>query len=455
MVIRSINPFNSKTISEYTEMTPEEVDTIILETHKAFLHWRSTTFDYRAERLSKMSTILIKEKQNYATLITREMGKPITESKSEIEKCAWVCQYYADNGQRFLQDEIIITEFSQSFVTFQPLGVIVAIMPWNFPFWQVLRFAAAAITAGNTIVLKHASNIPGCALELENLFSKAGFPSHTFRTLLTTSNSMESIIENRFVRGVTLTGSVEAGKAVARKAGEMLKKTVLELGGNDAYIIMNNADVEIAACTCARSRLINSGQSCIGAKRFVVVKSQKKRFEELLTKHMKEATMGDPTDERTTVGPLARRDLRDNLHGQVQQSINQGARCLLGGFIPEGPGAFYPPTVLTDVKRGMAAYHEEMFGPVAAVIPVKDDVEAIAMANDSQFGLGAALFTTDIEKGRKIAINELEAGNCFINDFVQSDPRLPFGGIKESGYGRELSHYGIKEFVNIKTIVIK
>jgi succinate-semialdehyde dehydrogenase/glutarate-semialdehyde dehydrogenase len=328
-------------------------------------------------------------------------------------------------------------------------------MPWNFPFWQVFRFAAPALMAGNAAILKHASNVPGCALAIEDIFHRAGFPANVFKALLIGSNRVAAIIQDPLVKAVTLTGSTDAGRAVSKKAGEMIKKTVLELGGSDPYIILEDADLEAAVTVCVASRLTNSGQSCIAAKRFIVVESQRERFEELFVERIRAEKTGDPVEEDTTVGPLARHDLRDHLHRQVLESIEKGARCLLGGRVPEGRGAFYPPTVLTAVKKGMPAYDEELFGPVAAIISVKDEEEAIRVANDSRFGLGAAIFTRDVAKGERIAANEIEAGCCFVNALVRSDPRLPFGGVKDSGYGRELSHYGIKEFVNIKTVLVK
>jgi succinate-semialdehyde dehydrogenase/glutarate-semialdehyde dehydrogenase len=340
-------------------------------------------------------------------------------------------------------------------VTFQPIGVVLAVMPWNFPFWQVFRFAAPALMAGNTGVLKHASNVPGCALAIEEVFRHAGFPNHAFRTLLIGSKHVAAVIENPSVRAVTLTGSTPAGKAVASKAGEMIKKTVLELGGSDAYVVLGDADLEATVTMCVTSRLLNAGQSCIAAKRFVVVESIRSRFEDAFVTQMRLAKVGDPMDEHTQVGPMARHDLRDDLHQQVQVSLAKGATCLLGGVVPESQGAYYPPTVLTHVTKGMPAYDDELFGPVAAIIAVPDETAAIRVANDSVFGLGAAVFTQDVAKGEHIAAHELEAGCCFVNAFVKSDPRLPFGGIKESGYGRELSSYGIKEFVNIKTVFVR
>jgi succinate-semialdehyde dehydrogenase/glutarate-semialdehyde dehydrogenase len=332
--------------------------------------------------------------------------------------------------------------------------VVLAIMPWNFPFWQLFRFAAPALMAGNVGLLKHASNVPGSALVMEQIFRQAGFPEGVFTTLLIGSQRVDSVIEHPLVRAVTLTGSIPAGKAVAARAGSVIKKTVLELGGSDPYIILEDADLEAAVATCVTGRLINSGQSCIAAKRFIVVEQLRPQFEELFVELMQAKKMGDPLEEDTIVGPQARHELRDELHRQVQVSIEQGARCLLGGKIPEGPGAYYPPTVLTDVQPDMPAYCEELFGPVAAIIPVRDEAEAVRVANDSSFGLGAAVFTRDLKRGERIAATELEAGCCFVNAFVKSDPRLPFGGVKESGYGRELSSFGIREFVNIKTVYI-
>jgi len=455
MSIEAVNPATGETIRQYEEFTSEEVRGIIEQAHEAFLSWRSNSFAERAKLMKSAAQVLRDDKEEFATLMALEMGKPITAGRSEAEKCAWVCDYYADFAETFLQPEEISTDASNSYIKFQPIGVVLAVMPWNFPFWQLFRFAAPTLMAGNAGVLKHASNVPGCALAIEQVFQKAGFPENIFRTLLVGSSQVEAIIENPLVRAVTLTGSLAAGKAVAMKAGEVIKKTVLELGGSDPYLILEDADIETTVTTCVTSRLINAGQSCIAAKRFVVVESQKKLFEELFVEQMRAQKMGDPMDENTTVGPQARHDLRDELHRQVQDSIEKGAKCLLGGEVPDNKGAYYPPTVLTEVKKGIPAYEEELFGPVAAIIPVKDEEEAIRVANDSAFGLGAAVFTEDAERGERIAATELEAGCCFVNTAVRSDPRLPFGGVKESGYGRELSNYGIKEFVNIKTVFVK
>jgi succinate-semialdehyde dehydrogenase/glutarate-semialdehyde dehydrogenase len=454
-LIASVNPTSGEIINEYPEMTYEEVDEIIGQAHEAFLNWRKTNFATRADFMRQAAQILRDNTAEYARLMAHEMGKPVKDGRAETEKCAWVCDYYADNAEQFLQNERIETEANKSFITFQPIGLVLAIMPWNFPFWQVFRFAAPALMAGNVGVLKHASNVFGCALAIEDIFHQAGFPENIFRSLLVGSDQIEAIIEHPLVKAVTLTGSTAAGKAVGQKAGSLVKKTVLELGGSDPYIILEDADLDAAVATCVASRLINSGQSCIAAKRFVVVEAVRGQFEQHFVERMRAATMGHPLKEEIEIGPQARHDLRDALHRQVQYSIEQGATCLLGGQIPMGQGAFYPPTVLTNVRKGMPAYDEELFGPVAAIIPVKDEAEAIKVANDSVFGLGAAVFTRDMARGERIAAEELEAGCCFVNALVKSDPRLPFGGVKESGYGRELSDYGIKEFVNIKTVYIK
>jgi succinate-semialdehyde dehydrogenase / glutarate-semialdehyde dehydrogenase len=454
-MLQSINPYNQKVIQNYNEHSLDDIDSIINDTDNAFKEWQLTSFEKRTELLQNIASVLKKNILEYSNIITMEMGKPISESHAEVEKCAWVCEYYADNGEQFLSAQEITTDASKSFVTYQPLGVILAVMPWNFPFWQVFRFAAPTLMAGNAGILKHSSNVSGCALAIEQIFRDAGFPKNIFRTLLINSNKVATVIENSKVKAVTLTGSTPAGKAVASKAGEMLKKTVLELGGSDPYIILEDADLQKAVNSCSFSRLLNTGQSCIAAKRFIVVESILEKFQSLLIKNMKNVIMGDPFDEDTNIGPMARIDLRDDLHQQVKISMELGAQLLLGGKIPHSKGSFYPPTILTDVKPGMSAFDEELFGPVAAIISAKNEKEAIKLANNSVFGLGAAVFTENITRGEKIASEQLEAGSCFVNDFVKSDPRLPFGGIKQSGYGRELSDYGICEFVNIKTVYVK
>ncbi len=386
--------------------------------------------------------------------MAEEMGKPIRAGRGEAEKCAWVSEYYADHAERFLADEPADTDASRSYVAYRPLGPILAIMPWNFPYWQVFRAAAPALMAGNTVLLKHAPNVPGCAQRLEALFADAGLPDGCFQSLFLTNEQAGAVIRSRHVQGVTLTGSVRAGKAVARQAGARVKRTVLELGGSDPYVILEDADLEHAAEQCVQSRLTNSGQSCIAAKRLIVVDPVRSRFVDAVVERMRAARMGDPLDEETDVGPQAREDLRDALARQVEGSLAKGARCLLGGEPAPGPGWYYPPTVLVDVKRGMPAYKEEVFGPVASILSARDRKHAIRIANDTSFGLGAAVFTADVAEGERIARDELHAGCCFVNAFVRSDPRLPFGGIMDSGYGRELGRHGIREFVNAKTVYV-
>jgi succinate-semialdehyde dehydrogenase/glutarate-semialdehyde dehydrogenase len=454
MSFKSINPATGATIGSYKEMDRRQVARIIEGAHGAYLEWRGTGFPERASLMNSAARILRARARDYGKLMAEEMGKPIADGVAEAEKCATGCEYFAQHAEGFLARETVATDASKSFVVFRPLGVILAIMPWNFPFWQVFRFAAPALMAGNAAVLKHASNVPGCALAIEKIFTEAGFPENLFRTLMVSSKQIGAIIENPLIRATTLTGSGPAGRAVASKAGEMLKKTVLELGGSDPYLVLEDADVELAAQISVKGRLVNSGQSCIAAKRFVVIDRLRPQFEKLFVDRMRAVKVGDPMDKDTKVGPMARRDLRDALHKQVQASVKKGARVLCGGEIPKGKGAFYPPTVLSNVKKGMPAYDEEMFGPVAAVIAARDEGQAIEIANDSSFGLGGGVFSRDLARAEKLAVEEIEAGCVFVNEAVKSDPRLPFGGVKESGYGRELSIHGIREFVNIKTVFI-
>ncbi len=456
MTITTINPASGEKLETYQEHSDKEIGEIIQSSHRSFLEWRLLPVRQRAHFLAQTAAILKKRSKELAELMAREMGKPLKQGISEAEKCAWVCEYYAEHAADFLGDEHIATDATESFVTYQPLGVVLAIMPWNFPFWQVFRFAAPALAAGNAAVLKHSENSTGCALAIEQIFQQAGFPDNLFRTLVVNKDRVEkTIIDNEHVRAVTLTGSTRAGKAVAQAAGSRLKKTVLELGGSDPYIVLKDADIEMAAETCVASRLINSGQSCIAAKRFIVEKDILKPFTEAVVEKMESKKMGDPFSEDSDIGPMAREDLRDTLHNQVAQSLAKGAKRLTGGTIPDRPGAWYPATVLADVSKAMPAYEEELFGPVAAIITAKNDEDAIRIANDSPYGLGGAVFTSDLNKGRYIATKLIDSGNVFVNSFVKSDPRLPFGGVKESGYGRELSHLGIKEFVNAKTVYIK
>ena len=455
MEIYSVNPTNGENIKAYNTLSDEQISTKITQTHVAWLSWRLTGFDERFKLLINMANILKQRKQELAKLMAMEMGKPLLQGISEVEKCAAVCEYYAANAANYLKDQLVETEATKSYICFQPIGVVLAIMPWNFPFWQVFRFLAPALAAGNCGVLKHASNVPGCALVIEEIVKQAGFPANVFQALLASSKQVDKIIENKHIMAVTITGSTSAGQKVAQKAGSLLKKTVLELGGSDAYIILEDADLDKAAELCVNSRIINSGQSCIAAKRFIVVKSVAKQFIELFHQKMAAKKMGEPLDEGVEIGPQARIDLRDELHKQVQTSIAKGAKCILGGELMPGENAYYPPTILTHVKPGMPAYDEELFGPVAAIITAKDEDDAIAIANNSVFGLGGAIFTADKKRGEKIAATRMEAGSCFVNSMVKSDPRLPFGGIKQSGYGRELGIFGIHEFVNIKTVYIQ
>lgn len=455
MFLESRNPATNEIIQTYQEQSDGEIEQRLDAANSAHNQWRRVGFAERAAHLRAAAEILCKRRDEYATLMAVEMGKPLAQGVVEVEKCAWVCEYYADYAEKFLLPEIIPTDATKSFVTFQPMGILLAIMPWNFPFWQVFRAAAPALMAGNAVVLKHASNVSGCALEIERVFRDAELPDGLFTTLLLKSGRVNQLIEHPHVKAVTITGSTAAGKAVAAKAGEMLKKSVLELGGSDAYLVLVDANLQEAVSACVASRLINSGQSCIAAKRFIVVESIKKEFEEMFVGQMRLHKLGDPLNPEVTVGPMARHDLRDELHEQVTRSIAKGAKLLFRGEIPNDTGAFFPPTVLTNVKKGMPAYDEELFGPVAAIIAAKDEVDAIRIANNSVFGLGAAVFTQDVKRGERIAAEELAAGSCFVNAFVKSDPRLPFGGIKESGYGRELAMFGICEFVNVKTVWVK
>ncbi|MCU7938014.1 MAG: NAD-dependent succinate-semialdehyde dehydrogenase [gamma proteobacterium symbiont of Bathyaustriella thionipta] len=452
--IKSINPANEIDIQEFPDWGMEIIHPIIEAVDKAFEKWQLLEFTQRAQCFFKMAQILRDRKTEYAILMANEMGKPVSQGEAEIEKCAWVCEHYAERTTQYLTDRNIETENSESFVTFKPLGVIYMIMPWNFPFWQVIRGAAPTVMAGNTIVLKHASNVFGCAIAIEQLFKAAGFPDNVFRSLLTGSHTSADIIAHPKIRAVTLTGSERAGQQVAAHAGQNLKKSVLELGGSDPYIILEDADIDLAVASCGASRMLNGGQVCIAAKRFIVVESRRKEFEAKVLDLMRTYQMGDPLDPASNFGPMSKVKLRDELHQQVLQSVEQGARLALGGEIPAGSGAWYPATVLTNVKRGMTAYSEELFGPVATIISAKDEVEAIDIANESDFGLGGAIFTRDIEKGRRLARDMITTGTCVVNGFVKSDPRLPFGGIKKSGYGREIGEFGILEFVNIKTVVV-
>ncbi len=453
MSIQSINPATEEVIETFEPHTNAQVNQALDEAHNAFLSWRETTFAERGAVLHRVATYLREHKAELARLATLEMGKPIVESEAEVEKCAWNCDFYADNAEKFLADERIATNARESYVSFLPLGVVLALMPWNFPYWQVFRFAAPALMAGNTIVLKHASNVSLTALRMERIFQDCGLPEGAFRTVLVPGAETRRIIEDPRIAAVTLTGSDAAGVSVASTSGQVLKKTVLELGGSDAFIVLEDADLDAAAQMAVRARYQNTGQSCIAAKRFIVVEPVADAFEQKFVEAAAKLRVGDPLDRETQVGPMARGDLRDALEKQVQESLKMGARAVLGGKPLARKGYFFEPSIVTNVTPEMPLFREETFGPVAAVIRARDTEDAVELANDSNFGLGGNLWTSNIERARSLA-RHLESGAVFINGMTASDPRLPFGGIKHSGYGRELSSFGIREFVNIQTIWI-
>ena len=452
-MLRSINPATGEQLESFAETTATQLDRLLDGAEQAFHDWRRRPVTDRTRLLRRAAEVLKAGKAKYARAMALEMGKPLAQGEAEAEKCASVCDYYAEHGQDFLAQQPRDLDGTRSYVRFDPIGPVLAVMPWNFPFWQVFRFAAPALVGGNVGVLKHASNVTRCALLIEEVFREAGFPENAFRSLILSSGRVAGVIADPRIRAVTLTGSEAAGSQVAEQSGRHLKKTVLELGGSDAFIVLEDADLPKAAKTAADARLINSGQSCIAAKRFIVVAPVAARFEELFATEMASRRMGDPLATGTQVGPQARTELRDDLHKQVQRSARRGAKVAIGGVVPKGTGAFYPPTVLTDVRPGMAAFEEEVFGPVAAVVRARDAADAVALANASPYGLGAAVWSEDRTRAERIA-GELEAGCVFVNGMVRSDPRLPFGGVKRSGYGRELSEYGLREFLNIKSVAV-
>jgi succinate-semialdehyde dehydrogenase/glutarate-semialdehyde dehydrogenase len=449
--IKSINPYSGKDIESYTAHTKNEVEDVLNKANLQYKEWKNVSFQERKKLMLSAANELKSNKQEYAELITLEMGKPIKQAVAEVEKCARVCEYYADNTQNHLANEKINTDADASYISYEPVGVVLAIMPWNYPFWQVFRFAAPALMAGNVAVLKHASNVSGSALNIQKVFEKAGFPKHCFTTLLVGSDTVESIIENEAVKAVTLTGSGPAGSAVASIAGKNIKKTVLELGGSNALIVFKDADINKTLETCIQARFQNTGQSCIAGKRLLVDESIAADFLEKLSAKVRNLKSGDPMDDDTYIGVMAKEDLAEELEEQLQKSITQGAEILVGG---KRKGTYFEPTVVINVSKEMEIFKEETFGPVLSVTTFKTESEAIALSNDSKFGLGVSLFSKDVKRMEKL-IPQFDEGAVFINDLVKSDPRLPFGGIKTSGYGRELSKEGIREFVNVKTVYIK
>jgi succinate-semialdehyde dehydrogenase / glutarate-semialdehyde dehydrogenase len=450
-MFKSINPYNQTLIEEFDSDSPAVVDKKVQSAAAAFRSWRKTSFQERSERMRRAAVILRQNKEEYARTISLEMGKVIAEATAEVEKCANGCDYYAENAERFLSDISVSTEASKSFIAFQPLGPVLAIMPWNFPFWQVFRFAAPALMAGNVGLLKHAANVCRCSLTIEKVFREAGFPDGAFQSLLVDSKNVADIIARDEIAAVTLTGSEFAGTQVASAAGKNLKKTVLELGGSDPFIVLEDADLQLAAKVATQSRMQNAGQSCIAAKRFIVVERVKDEFTHLFQKNIESLKQGDPFATGTTTGPIARVDLAEDVENQVKKSVQAGAHLVLGG---ERSGCNFQPALLENVKPGMVAFDEEVFGPVASVIRVKNEMEAVVVANASRYGLGSSVWTRDKDRGEKVA-REIESGCVFVNSLMRSDQRLPFGGIKKSGYGRELSELGIKEFVNAKSIYIQ
>ena len=453
--LQTVNPATGAPGKSYDPHGIDDARDAARAARSAFVGWRRTSFGERSVVIHKAAEILRNRKDELARLMTEEMGKTFDEGRAEVEKCAFHCDWFADHAQNYLAAEPADIGGGEAFVTFNPIGIVLAVMPWNFPLWQVFRAAAPALMAGNGMLLKHASNVPGCALAIEDVLHQAGVPKDLFRALLLPSSEVEALIKDENVAAVTLTGSVPAGRHVATAAGSVIKNCVLELGGSDAYVVLEDADIAAAAKVAATARMVNGGQSCIAGKRFIVVRPIVEQFERALVDAMRSYEMGDPTREGTKLGPLVSEKARDEIHRQVEKSIANGAKLLLGGKVPERPGAWYPATVLTNVRPGQPAHDEEVFGPVAAIIAAEDEADAIRIANDSEFGLGSGVLTSDIDRGRRIAAEELEAGMSFVNENVRSDPRTPFGGVKHSGYGRECGAFGIREFVNIKTVHVK
>jgi len=452
MALVSINPSTGKKIQSYAELAEEEVKIILNNVHTAKDKWAFSDLSLRLNCVSEMIGVLKDNKREFSHIITKEMGKPVSQSVAEIDKCIFLCKYYFENAEGILADRLIKIDEMQCTISLQPIGIVLGIMPWNFPFWQVYRFAIPTILAGNACLLKHAPNVQGCAEVIESAFVEAGFPVNIFRNIPIAVENVSKVIGDSRVSAVTMTGSTKAGRSVAKTAGQNLKKTVLELGGSDPYIILDDADLDKTVNSCIDGRILNSGQSCISAKRIIATENTYDLVLEKLENNLFSKIMGDPFDN-VDIGPMVSLKARDEVHNQVTRSIDAGAILVMGGFIPDMPGAYYPITLLADVEVGMATFEEEIFGPVFSLTKANDNHHAIELANQTPFGLGAAVFTRNTEEGVNIAKTRIDAGSCFVNDFVKSDPRLPFGGIKESGYGRELSSFGMMEFVNVKTIV--
>ncbi len=451
MEFQTVNPATAEVIRTWRKMGPDEVMQTARLSHEAFKQWRSLSVTERLPYFLRLAAVLRDNLEDWATLVTTEMGKPITEARAEIEKCAWMTEVYAANAEAWLADEKVAADGREHIVIFQPLGVIFSIMPWNYPFWQALRFAVPGLMAGNTSLLKHASNVTGCAFAIEDAFVQAGFPDNVFRTIVPDYETVSALIASDIVQGVSLTGSTQVGRHIGAEAGRNLKKVVLELGGSDPFIVLEDADIEFTAKGAVTGRMLTAGQSCIASKRFIVVEKIAEAFISRFSELMQELKVGDPLNEATQVGSLVNEAAITELEEQLAQSVSLGAQVLCGGKRISGTGCFFPPTVVANTRCGMRLVDEEVFGPIAPVITVKDEIEAIALANSSEFGLGGSVWTKDLARGARVA-RQLESGTLFVNSITKSDPRMPFGGVKNSGLGRELSHYGLKEFVNVKGV---
>ena len=454
-ILKTVNPSTGETIKEHVYHTSEEVDKIIESSHEAFLKWRFKSIDERSEIIRSIGEKLQSYKNELAEIMTDEMGKLLSQSHQEVDLCTAICNYSADVAHKALEkEERQLSEGGRGIITYSPIGIVYGIQPWNYPAYQVVRYAITNLMAGNSILLKHASNVTGTAKMLETIFNAAGLPKNLFRVLIIEHDQSDKIVKHKLVRGVTLTGSADAGKKIGKKAASHLKKTVLELGSNDAYIVLDDADLDTAVEQCVKGRIYNNGETCIAAKRFIIVDTIYEQFKTKFVKAMKDLKLGDPKDEDTDIGPMAREDLRETLHKQVKKSVDKGATVLCGGKIKEGSGYFYPPTVLEHVEEGQPAYDDELFGPVAALIKARDTDDALRIANDSRFGLGGAIFSKDVDKAIELADKYFDTGMVFINSFGLSQPNMPFGGVKNSGYGREHGGFGMREFVNVKSILV-